>query len=77
MIMKNQIRNVHFHVKNNVTEQVQNYNYLGTNVYEENDYSKEIRLKIEKARSTFKNMKQMLCKPSLKLRMRMLRGYVF
>lgn len=38
-------------------ERVQIYNYLGTNINESSDYSKEIKVRIEKARSAVSNIK--------------------
>lgn len=60
-------------------EQVRKYNYLGTIVNENNEYSEEIKTRIGKARSAFNNMRHVFKSGdlSLNLKTRLLRCYVF
>ena len=60
-------------------EQVSSYKYLGAQVNEQCDCKKEIRARIELARSTFFQMRNFFTRRdlSLDLRMRMVRCYVF
>lgn len=66
-------------INNTVIEQVPYYKYLGTWITNTGDQSKEIRSRIETARSTFNKMRKFLCNRDvhLNLRIRMLRCYVF
>ena len=60
-------------------QRVQNYRYLGTIVNDKNDCSQEIKARIGQARSTFNQMRNVLCNRdlSLTLRIRLLKCYVF
>lgn len=60
-------------------ERIKAITYLGCYVNENWEAEKEIRIRIEKARSTFQKMKRVLCSRSLNLnlRMRLVRCYIF
>ena len=66
-------------INNRTLEQVDNFTYLGTMISSTNDYSKEIRIRIEKARTNFNRLRRVLCTRELKLdlRVRIARCYVF
>lgn len=66
-------------IGNTVVENVQTYRYLGTWIEKSGDQTKEIRTRIEIARSTFIKMKKLFTSRdiNIELRMRMLRCYVF
>uniref|UniRef100_A0A8D8SMX4 Craniofacial development protein 2 n=1 Tax=Cacopsylla melanoneura TaxID=428564 RepID=A0A8D8SMX4_9HEMI len=60
-------------------ERVKQYTYLGTNVNDDWDHSREIRIRIEKARAAFIKMKKVFTSHDLQLstKLRLLRCYVF
>ena len=60
-------------------ERVRSFKYLGCWLNEDWDETQEIRARIEQARDVFLKMKKLLCRRelSLKLRMRIVRCYVF
>ena len=60
-------------------EQVANFKYLGTNLNEDCDIRKEIRGRIEQARTAFMSMRSLFISTelSLELRLRMIRYYIF
>lgn len=60
-------------------EQVDNVTYLGSNINNNWDMSKEIKLRIEKARAVFHRMKKVLCSRNinLELKLRLTRCYIF
>lgn len=76
--LQNQV-NINLTVANTRIENVQTYKYLGTWIEQSGDQTREIRTRIEIARSTFIKMKKLFTNRdiSMGLRMRMLRCYVF
>lgn len=66
-------------VNNKAIERVESYTYLGTNVNEQWDHSREIRIRIEKARATFTGMSKIFRSHDLNLEVktRLLRCYIF
>lgn len=60
-------------------EQVDNITYLGSNINNDWDMSKEIKQRIEKARSVFYRMKKVLCSRNIniELKLRLTRCYIF
>lgn len=66
-------------IRGEIVQKVDRYTYLGTVITENNDCKQEIKSRIGKARSTFDNMRKILCSNdlSLQLKVRMLRCYVF
>jgi len=66
-------------ISNTQIERVRSYKYLGAWITDTNDQTKEIKTRIEIARQAFIKMKKFLCcrDIALKLRIRMLRCYVF
>lgn len=78
-ISKNALPPAVLTINNQIIEQVQKYNYLGTAVNANWDPSVEIRYRIEKARSIFNKMKTFfVCKDiNLQLKIRMIKCYIF
>ena len=76
---KNPDPNVQLIVNNQSIDRVYQYKYLGTLINSNNDFSKELKARIENARRAFINMKQFFCSRALNndLKMRMLRCYIF
>jgi len=66
-ITKNQNNRENLLINNRTLEQVDNYRYLGTVTSSTNDYSKEIKIRIERARTNFNKLKRVLCLRDLKL----------
>lgn len=68
-----------FNIDQKRLQRVDNFIYLGCQLNESWDHSREVKIRIEKARSTFLRMKTILCNLSLSLciRMRVLRCYVY
>ena len=60
-------------------EQVSKYTYLGTMINCHNDYTNEIKIRIEKGRANFTKMKGVLCGRdlNLNLRVRLVKCYIF
>ena len=79
IISKNQNINHQFLLNNEVLTRVQNFTYLGCNLNEEWDHSREICIRIEKARGMFYKMKTVLCNMHLNIhiRLRVLKCYIF
>lgn len=78
-ISKTQRYNEQLTINGTKIEQVDKYKYLGTLIDSTNDYSREIRARIEIARANFNKLKRVLCTKDLKLnlRVRLLKCYVF
>lgn len=78
-ISKTQRNNENLTINGTSVEQVEQYTYLGTMINSTNDYSKEIKTRIEKARANFNKLRRVLCTRDLKLdlRVRLARCYVF
>ncbi|KAL1447598.1 hypothetical protein WDU94_009869 [Cyamophila willieti] len=66
-------------IEGNTIERVKQYTYLGTNVNEDWDHSREIKIRIEKARSVYNRMKKVFRSHDLTMdtKVRLLRCYVF
>lgn len=77
-ISKNNNTNEILMVGGQQIERVKKYTYLGTIITENNDYTTEIRVRIEKARANFVKMKKILCSKdlTLALRLRLTKCYV-
>lgn len=60
-------------------ERVDNYNHLGTSENEMEDWTKEIQIRIEKARSAFMNMKRILSSRNLsqEIRVWLVKCYIY
>lgn len=73
------LNHVNLTVANTTIENVATYKYLGTWMEQSGDQTREIRTRIEMARSTFVKMNKLFSSRDLglDLRMRMLRCYVF
>lgn len=65
--------------KNNSLQQVDSYCYLGKKFFEDNDQTKDIRIRIGHAKDTFNKMKNILCEKKLNLlfRIRILKCYIW
>ncbi|KAI5746880.1 hypothetical protein M8J77_008501 [Diaphorina citri] len=79
VITKTNVPDVPLYAGGDRLEKVNSYNYLGTYVNSSADHYAEIKIRIEKARTSFVNMKRILCSRdlSLNLRTRLLKCYVF
>lgn len=79
IVTKTPRTNIQLVVNNTNIERVDSYKYLGTWVTSDIDQTKEIRTRIETARSAFVRLKKFFTNRdlSLELRLRMLRCYVF
>lgn len=79
VITKSIIENTQLNVENTDIERVNAYKYLGAWITSSIDQTKEIKTRIEVARTSFIKLKKFLCcrDIGLKLRLRMLRCYVF
>ncbi|XP_045480979.1 uncharacterized protein LOC123685370 [Harmonia axyridis] len=77
-ISKNNDTNEILLVGGQQVERVKRYTYLGTLITENNDYTAEIKTRIEKARSNFIRMKKVLCSKdlTLHLKLRLAKCYV-
>lgn len=77
-ISKNNNTNEILTVGGQQIERVKKYTYLGTIITENNDYTAEIRVRIEKARANFVKMKKILCSKdlTLALKIRLTKCYV-
>lgn len=78
-ISKTRTNNENLTIYDTKIEQVEKYMYLGTLINSTNDYSKEIRARIEIARANFNRLRKVLCTRdlNLKLRVRLAKCYVF
>lgn len=79
IISKNSNVDAQFYAEDTLLQRVESFYYLGCYLNESWDHSKEVRIRIERARSSFYRMKKVLCSLSLnlQLRLRVLRCYVF
>lgn len=79
IISKSNIANTRLDIEHTEIERVVAYKYLGTWITSNVDQTKEIKARVEVARSSFFKLKKFLtCRDlSLEIRMRMLRCYVF
>lgn len=79
VVTKRNIGDANLYIQNERIERVNKYKYLGTIVNDKNEYTKEIIVRIEKARSAFVNMKKVFCSRdlSLKLRTRLVKCYIY
>lgn len=79
IITKREDIQVNVLIDDTTMERVQKYKYLGSWLTENLDQSAEIKARIEIARASFVKLKKCLCSGdiNLKLRLRMLRGYIF
>lgn len=77
-ISKNNNTNEILRVGSQAIERVKRYTYLGTLITENNDYTAEIKIRIEKARTNFMKMKKVLCSRDLTLglKLRLTKCYV-
>ena len=64
---------------NEPIERVASFTYLGSNINDSWDHSREIKCRIEKARAMFTQMKHLLCcrDLSMTLKKRMIKSYIF
>lgn len=78
VISKNAVPNTQITIDQKIIERVKKYNYLGTNLNNQWDHSKEILSRIEEARAVFIKMNNVFKSHDLKLttKMRLLRCYV-
>uniref|UniRef100_A0A8D8SN59 Craniofacial development protein 2 n=1 Tax=Cacopsylla melanoneura TaxID=428564 RepID=A0A8D8SN59_9HEMI len=79
IVNKKPIRTPAIRAYNTELERTKSVTYLGTYIHEDWDPGREIKIRIEKARSTFFKMRKVFCCRSLKLdlRMRLVRCYIF
>lgn len=76
-ISKRNLRRESLMINGNEIQQMERYTYLGTMISSDNDYTNEIRIRIEKARTTFMKMKKILTNLTLHLRFRLVKCYIF
>lgn len=79
IVSRESIRTLPFKAYDTQLERTKGLTYLGTYVNEDWDPGREIKIRIEKARSTFFKMKKVLCNRNLniRLRIRLTRCYIF
>lgn len=79
VISKNRSNRRQIYANGSLLHTVSSTTYLGTQLNEKWDQSQEIRIRIEKARTAFNRMRNVLCnmKINLHLRTRTLKCYVF